>query len=58
MKEANITMVLSNIGFEPEHLSVAGLKNFMMSGITLLLMVGALLFIVGSEDNKRKNNYF
>ncbi len=47
-----------NIGFEPEHLSVAGLKNFMMSGITLLLMVGALLFIVGSEDNKRKNNYF
>lgn len=46
-----------NIGFEPEHLSVAGLKNFMISGITLLLLVGALLFILGN-DTKQKHNYF
>ena len=46
-----------NIGFEPEHLSVAGLKNFMTSGITLLLLVGGLLFALGSDD-KKKNNYF
>ena len=47
-----------NIGFEPEHLSVAGLKNFMISGITLLLLAGALLFAVGSDDKKQNNNYF
>lgn len=48
-----------NFGFEPEHLSVVGLKSFMTSIFTLLMLVGALLFhIVGTKDKKSKGSYF
>ena len=47
-----------NFGFEPEHLSVAGLKNFMTSVLTLLMLIGALLFIVSTKDKNGKGSYF
>ena len=47
-----------NFGFEPEHLSVVGVKGFMTSTFTLLLLIGALLFIVGTGDRKSKGSYF
>ncbi len=47
-----------NFGFEPEHLSVVGVKSFMTSTFTLLLLIGALLFIVGTGDKKSKGSYF
>lgn len=42
-----------NFGFEPEHLSIAGLKNFMTSVLTLLIMIGALLFVFSTKDKNR-----
>lgn len=42
-----------NIGFEPEHLSIAGLKNFMTSVLTLLMMIGALLFVFSTKDKNK-----
>ncbi len=47
-----------NIGLDPEHLSVTNMKGMMLALITMLISIGALVFIFNSRDRKEKKNYF
>lgn len=47
-----------DLGLNPEHLSVTNLKGMMSAFITLLFLLGALTFVIGTKDKKYKNNYF
>ena len=47
-----------NIGLDPEHLSVTNMKGMMTAVMTLLFLLGALTFVLGTRDKIKKNNYF
>ena len=47
-----------NLGLDPEHLSVTNMKGMMTAVMTLLLLLGALTFVLSTRDKIKKNNYF
>lgn len=47
-----------DLGLNPEHLSVTNMKGLMTAVITLLFLLGALTFVIGTKDKIKKNNYF
>lgn len=47
-----------NLGLDPEHLSVTNMKGMMTAVMTLLLLLGALAFVLSTHDKYKKNNYF
>lgn len=47
-----------NFGLDPEHLSVTNMKGMMTAVMTLLLLLGALAFVLSTRDRFKKNNYF
>lgn len=47
-----------DLGLDPEHLSVTNLKGLMTAVTTLLFLLGALAFVIGTKDKINKNNYF
>ena len=46
-----------DLGLNPEHLSVTNMKGMMTAVISLLFLLGALTFVIGTKDRKN-NNYF
>lgn len=46
-----------DLGLNPEHLSVTNMKGLVTAVITLLFLLGALTFVIGTNDRKN-NNYF
>lgn len=47
-----------NLGLDPEHLSVTGLRGLVSAVITLLFLLGALLFVLSTRDRFKRDNYF
>ena len=47
-----------NLGINTEHLSVTNMKGIMSSVLTLLFLLGALLFVLSTRDKSNRNNYF
>lgn len=47
-----------NIGLDPEHLSVTNMKGLVSAVLTLLFLLGALTFVLGTKDKIKRNNYF
>lgn len=47
-----------DFGLDPEHLSVTNMKGMMTAVFTLLLLLGALTFVLSTRDKIKKNNYF
>ena len=47
-----------DIGFEPEHLSILGVKRYIKGVLILLMLTGALIFVTGTRDKRKKDKYF
>ena len=47
-----------NLGFEPEHLSIQGVKSIIDSAIMICVLSGALIFVFGCKDKTKWDKYF
>ena len=47
-----------DLGLNPEHLSVTNMKGLVSAVMTLLFLLGALTFVIGTKDKINRNNYF
>ena len=50
--------VNGDIGLDPEHLSITNMKGMMAAVITLIFLLGALIFLNDTKDSIKKNSYF